>query len=588
MRGGLDKLGQRAALDELDRRAAADQVAGESFSHSADGSVVPPARVRAKPLSRLEDPLVGWGASILVFLLALFLRLWKLGSPKEFSFDETYYAKDAWSLANHGYVLGYEDGANKKILNGRLTDQWQDDPSMIVHPEVGKWMIALGEKAFGMDPFGWRIMSALVGSLMILVMVRLVRRLTGSTLLGCVAGLLLCFDGMQLVLSRLALLDIFLAFWLLLAVHCLVVDRDWTRSRMAASDEVTAWGPLKGLWFRPWRLLAGICFGLAIGTKWSALWPLAAFGILVWIWDSGARRSLGVRGAVWRSAVVDGVPAFFHLVVVAFIVYVATWTGWLVHAHEYEEHLSSTQYREFDAWDGSCKDEHLDSEGITKTEDRQWPSAREPDAEGVGEAWQSLRSLFYYHQDVYTFHTIFLNCSEHTYASDPSGWPVLSRVVGVNVENDIKPGTKGCLAAEDSHCIREVVLLGTPLLWWAGAVALIYGFLAWLGKRDWRYGVALVGALSTWLPWQLNDDRPIFMFYASSMLPFTVIALTLVMGEVLGRERAPSPRRTVGTIITGSFFLLVFLNFAWFWPVWTNGLLTYSEWLDRIWFVRWI
>ena len=70
----------------------------------------------------------------------------------------------------------------------------------------------------GSTPFGWRIASAVVGTLMVLVMVRLARRVTGSTLLGGVAGLLLCFDGLQLVLSRLALLDIFLAFFLLCAV----------------------------------------------------------------------------------------------------------------------------------------------------------------------------------------------------------------------------------------------------------------------------------------------------------------------------------------------------------------------------------
>ena len=57
---------------------------------------------------------------------------------------------------------------------------------MVVHPEVGKWLIALGEKAFGMDPFGWRIAAAVVGALMVLVMCRLVRRLTGSTVLGCI------------------------------------------------------------------------------------------------------------------------------------------------------------------------------------------------------------------------------------------------------------------------------------------------------------------------------------------------------------------------------------------------------------------
>ena len=41
-------------------------------------------------------------------------------------------------------------------------------------------------------------------------------------------------------------------------------------------------------------------------------------------------------------------------------------------------------------------------------------------------------------------------------------------------------------------------------------------------------------------------------------------------------------------IVAGSFFVLVMVNFAWFWPIWTDRLLTHSEWLDRIWFHRWI
>ncbi|QIX28001.1 phospholipid carrier-dependent glycosyltransferase [Nocardioides sp. JQ2195] len=545
---------------------------------------LPSVKERFRPLARLEDPLIGWLATLSVTALAFFLRVWKLGTPREFEFDETYYAKDAWSMLNHGYARNYVDDANDQVLAGTTHGIWDGDaPSMIVHPPVGKWMIALGEKAFGMDPYGWRIASAVVGALMILLMCRLVRRLTGSTLLGCVAGLLLCLDGMHLVLSRLALLDIFLAFWILAAVTALVADRDWTRERMVRMVEErgrSGWGPLKGMWFRPWRLVAGICFGLAIGTKWSALYPLAVFGILVWLWDAGARRALGVRGARLKSALVDGVPAFVHLVLVAFVVYVASWTGFLVHADRYEEAFSSSQYTRFVSMDDKCKE--------TTDDSKKWSTADEPDAHGLGELTQSLRSLAWYHHDVYVFHTNFLNCSTHTYESDPAGWLVLNRPVGVNVENDIKPGDQGCTAAAGSSCLRQVILLGTPVLWWAGAVALIWALIAWVGKRDWRYGFALAGALSLWLPWELNDERPIFSFYASAAMPFIIVALTLALGEILGRERGPSRRRTIGTIITGSFVILVLLNFAWFWPIWTNGLLTRSEWLDRIWFQRWI
>ncbi|MFZ5846920.1 MAG: dolichyl-phosphate-mannose--protein mannosyltransferase [Actinomycetota bacterium] len=540
------------------------------LSRTADGRPVPSARRRLVPVSRGLDRRTGWVATLVVTALAGFLRFWRLGNPHEFLFDETYYAKDAWSLLKNGFTTGYVDGANNKILVGRLDGLFTDSPSMIVHPEVGKWLIALGEAAFGMDPFGWRVASAVVGTLSVLVMIRLARRLTGSTLLGCTAGLLLAFDGLHFAMSRLALLDIFMTFFLLAAVAALVADRDWTRLRMARLTPVgwtasaSDWGPVRGLLFRPWLLVAGVLFGLAVGTKWNALFPLAAFGLLVWAWNAGARRSLGIRRAWLRSALVDAVPAFVHLVVVAFVVYVLSWTGWLMHAAEYEQALSDTQYGPY------------------------WGSYIETDADGLGEVTQSLRSLWNYHQDVYTFHTQGLLESEHVYQSDPKGWLVLNRPVGVDADLDIQPGQQGCEAAEGSTCLRQILLLGTPVLWWGGALALGYALFAWAARRDWRFGVAVVGAAATWLPWLRYDDRPIFSFYALATLPFTVIAVTLLIGHLLGTARTSYRRRMWGTAVAGAFVVLVVVNFAWFWPVYTDELVTTREWLQRIWFRAWI
>lgn len=564
------------------------------LSRTAAGTDVPLAADRARRRFHLEDRFVGWFASISVALLAAFLRLWHLDRPHAMLFDETYYAKDGWSLANFGYTRSYVDKADGLILKGQTDDLWNDKPSLIVHPEVGKWLIGLGEKAFGMDPFGWRIAAAIVGSLMVLLMCRLARRLTGSTMLGCLAGLLLTFDGMQLTLSRMALLDIFVAFFTLLGLHLIVMDRDWFRTRLAAKvgaepspDGIAGFGPVRGLLFRPWLLLAGLSFGLALGTKWTAVYPMAAFGLLVWLWSAGARRSFGVRLAAFRSALVDGLPAFVQLVVVASLVYVATWTGWLMHAKAYEDAYSSTQYTQFVSWGGECgKDENLI--GVKSDPTKRWPTAKEPDAHGIGEVTQSLRSLFYYHQDVLTFHRLFLNCSKHDYASKPLGWLLVNRPVGADAQNDIQPGQQGCDAAPDSDCLRQVLIIGTPLLWWGGIVALIASGILWIGTRDWRFGFVTVGALSTWLPWLLYDDRPIFSFYSIMCLPFLVLALTLVFGKLLGTDTDPSARRTAGVVVAGSFFVLVLLNFAWFWPIWTDGLLTHSEWMQRMWFHRWI
>lgn len=565
------------------------------LSTTADGVEVPSAAERSR--WRMDGRLMGWLAPIGVMLVAFGLRLYHLGQPHKFSFDETYYAKDAWSMLNFGYVKTYQEKIggqeiNDVLLDGRTHGVWTDDPSMIVHPEVGKWLIALGEKAFGMDPFGWRISAVVVGSLMVLVLARLVRRMTGSTLLGCVAGALLALDGMHFVLSRLALLDIFLAFFMLCGVTCVVNDRFWFRARLArriaaepdgAVLDRSGWGPVRGLLFRPWLLLGGVCFGLAIGTKWTAAPALAVFGLLVWLWSAGARKAHGVRFAVLRSAVADGLGAFAQLVLVAFVVYVTSWTGWMVHADQYEQKLSATQYTQF-AGEQGCDGESSKN----KRNDDVWPTKDEPDASGLGEVTQSLRSLFYYHQDLYNFHAHFLNCAEHTYASKPLGWMLLNRPVGAAADTGIEPGTRGCEAKTGSTCLRQVLILGTPMIWWAGIGALLYAAARWLGGRDWRFGVAVVGALCTWLPWFQYDDRPIFSFYAITILPFIVLALTLTIGRLLGGPETPPTRRTVGVIVAGAFVILTLINFAWFWPIYTNGLLTHGEWTDRIWFSRWI
>ena len=91
----------------------------------ASGRQVPTAWERARRRVDLEDPVVGWTASIGLTLMALFLRLWKLGTPKVFEFDETYYAKDAWSLLHFGYARGYVDERQRE--DPRRQDVWSVD-----------------------------------------------------------------------------------------------------------------------------------------------------------------------------------------------------------------------------------------------------------------------------------------------------------------------------------------------------------------------------------------------------------------------------------------------------------------------------
>ena len=545
----------------------------QGLSRTAEGRPVPSVPRRfASAVPR--DRLTGWAVTFVVTALAGVLRFWRLGHPNELLFDETYYAKDGWSLWQHGYGRTWAKGADAAIESGRYRPGLMEaDPQMTVHPEVGKWLIGAGEQLFGLDAFGWRFASAVVGTLMVLVMVRLVRRLTGSTLLGGVAGLLLCFDGLHFVLSRLALLDVFVAFFLLCAVSCLVADRDWGRARLLrlaaapgpgpTSAPGGGWGPVRGLRWRPWRLAAGVLLGLAVASKWSALVPVAGLGLLTVAWDAGARRALGVRLAWWRAAVVDGLPAFGYLVGVGFVVYVVTWAGWLANAHVYELALSDNQYGP------------------------PWGAYTQQEAHGPRAVFQGLRSLWHYHHDLWAFHREGLLDAEHAYQSDPLGWLLLNRPVGVSADLGIEPGTQGCDAPADSTCLRQVLLLGTPVLWWGGVAALLYAVYAWLLRRDWRAGLAVVGVLAAWVPFWPYADRPIFSFYAITALPFMIVAVCLALGRLLG-PAAPTRRRLWGTTVAGTFVALVVVHFAWLWPVYTHAVITTPDWLDRIWFEAWI
>jgi dolichyl-phosphate-mannose-protein mannosyltransferase len=555
----------REVLEAGELRSDASPAAAAAESVRPPGAHVlvrppPPAR-RLTTIERLrvpmpDDRLTGWLLTLLITAIAFVIRLVHLNRPANLIFDETYYAKDAYSLLKFGYERNWPESANKSIVAG-TPDVMQTTASFIVHPQVGKWLIAGGEHLFGLNSFGWRFAPLVFGSLLVLVTIRLVRRVSRSTLVGSLAGVLLTFDGLAFVMSRIALLDIFLAFFVVAGVACLAADRDWFRSRLAAHLEARSLQDLGGrygpaLIVRPWRIAAGLCFGLALGTKWNALYLLAAFALLSLAWDVGARR---LAGAGWRAnlAVVrDGIPAFFSLVVLGVAVYAASWASWLATSGGY---------------------------------DRDWGGLH-PDSTSVKYLGRPLASLLHYNYDIWNFHTgDYIKNATHVYAANPGGWLIIARPIGMDAVNGIKSGTDGCVSPDT--CVRVISGIGTPALWWGAVFALVVALLLWVGGRDWRFGIPVVGVLSAWLPWFQYDDRPLFFFYAVAMIPFSVMAVALGLGLLLG-DRRGGERRMIGAVVSGAFVALVAANFAYIYPILTDQLLSRPQWLARMWFKSWI
>ncbi|MGH3278493.1 MAG: dolichyl-phosphate-mannose--protein mannosyltransferase, partial [Trebonia sp.] len=302
------------------------------------------AALRARLMTPMPDDRVwGWIGPLLVTLFAAILRFNRLSVPNAVIFDETYYAKDAWSILQHGVewtwitVSNNPGYVNNQIIAGHhsaslfQTCTGTGCGEYVVQPEVGKLLIAVGEWLFGLTTFGWRFMPAVFGTLAVLVMCRVARRLTRSTLLGCTAGLLLSLDGLEFVLSRTGILDIFLMFFVLAAFGALVVDRDVSRARLAEAivlqpaDEA---GPRLGV--RKWRVAAGVLIGLAGASKQDALWYVFAFVGLCVAWDIGARRTAGLRNYVRGALVRDGKWLPLTLGVIPLVTYILTWMNWLV------------------------------------------------------------------------------------------------------------------------------------------------------------------------------------------------------------------------------------------------------------------
>ncbi|CAN5606490.1 phospholipid carrier-dependent glycosyltransferase [soil metagenome] len=500
----------------------------------------------------LTHTLLRWAGPAIVVIIAAATRLWNLGAPHSLVFDETFYVKDAWSLWNLGYESAWPAEADTLFAGGQ-TGIFLTDPSFVVHPPLAKWLIALGMAAFGPDnSFGWRVSTAIVGILAVILIMLVAKKLFGSTLLATIAGLLMAIEGNAIVMSRVALLDNYVMFFALIGFGCILMDRQFSAVRLSAwvheresSSRSLDWGPAM-LW-RPWLIAAGVAFGATAAVKWSGLYFLAGFAIYTLAVDAIARRRAGspfwLSGTTFKQA-----PLTFLLTVpIALAVYLSTWAGWF---------LSDNGYN------------------------RQW--ATEP-----GNAWSgilswvplSIQSLWHFESSVYAYHVG--ENRPHGYQANTLTWLFMVRPTSMWYQGSAR-GDNGC---EWDACGASIAGIANPIIWWAATAAILYLVYRLVRFREWRVGLILMGLAAGYLPWLLYLNRTVFQFYTIAFEPYMLLALTFAIGLMLGSRDDPSWRRVSGMRVVAVFLIMAILVSIFFWPLWSGIQLDYNYlrahwWLD--------
>jgi dolichyl-phosphate-mannose--protein O-mannosyl transferase len=404
--------------------------------------------------------------TLMISFLAFIIRIFNISIPKGLVFDEIYYVDGARDYLKYGVEV------NKGAAE------------FVVHPPVGKWLIALGIKLFGDNEFGWRIAAAVAGSLTIYLSARIAKRIFHENKWATLTALLMTLDGLNLVMSRTALLDIFLTLFVLLAFN--------------------SW--LKGNYLR-----LSIYAGLAMGCKWSALYFIVALLLLELIINRNLIRTARIG-------------------ITSVLIYISTWFGWFNSSLGWDRHAKSNP----------------------------------------------LASLLSYHREMLNFHTGLTE--KHSYQANPWSWIVMGRPTSFFYQSP-----KGCGAKD---CAQEVLAIGTPILWWLGALVLV--FLIGINIHNFAMRqvdlaslIPFVGIAAGYLPWFFFQKRTVFTFYAIVFEPFLILAIVLL--AKIAYEYDERFKYLIGAIT-----LLIAWNFLYFYPIFTGEITAYSKWLARMWWSSWI
>lgn len=339
------------------------------------------------------------------------------------------------------------------------------------HPPLGKIFIMIGVAIFGMNPFGWRCVGTLFGVAMVPIFFMLAKRLLKNGKWAAFATVLFTFDFMHFVQTRIATIDVYGVFFILLMYYFML---EYWRMNFYRDGIKKTLKPLA---------LSGLFFALGAASKWIDIYAGVGLAIL-FFFSIGQRfsefvlaRSAQKRGEPGAEIMVKKTECFYSnlmttlsLCVIMFIavpmlVYVASYIPYFL--------VKDNPYT-------------------------------------IGDVPEIQSNMFKYHAQL---------VARHPYESDWWTWPLDIRPIFYYQSRTLPEGMGGVISS-----------FGNPIVWWTGLIGLVGLIVHSIAKKrmDNTTLFLLVGFGAQFLPWSLIT-RATFIYHYFASVPFIILAFALLM-----------------------------------------------------------
>ena len=422
-------------------------------------------------------------------------------------------------------------------------------PYETTHPPLGKLLMSVGIAIFGMTPFGWRFAGALIGVLMLPALYLLALQLTHKRSVATVSMLAFSLDLMHYTQTRIATIDSFPVFFILLSYLCMV--------RYLQTDLFAADGEKPRLFDRCLRrsliplALSGLFMGLAIASKWIGLYSAVGLALLFFVAVYRQYRVSNVACGLdaERAGLDDGQKARVRaaqdftlkriLITCGFCVIFFVLVPCVIYYLCYIPYLSPT---------GPVT--------LKRVIDAQIGMLNYHSTPGLG--------------------------MDHPFQSPWWQWPFI-----------LKPMWFAQDQYEPAGYASTIMCMGNPWVFYIGAVAMLGALAACVAKYlNLRSGVSLrqgdgdltlpvlaVGFLAQYLPWVLVP-RSMYIYHYFASVPF------IIMATAWWLDRLPHSRPRLRTGVMALYLVGALMFFVMFFP-YASGWLTSTEWLDAMkWFSK--